>query len=77
MHMCELTDCPLCLLEEQRFDVVAPVVDHDDVESLQKVQLGLAAVITGVTVLSKFVGGFASSEADLVCVWSARRHEAG
>ena len=38
--MCDMKDCPLCRIEDDRWDAVAPVVDHDDHELFVVAQLG-------------------------------------
>jgi hypothetical protein len=38
--MCLQNDCPLCELEDERYDLVAPVADHGDLEEFQSAQMG-------------------------------------
>jgi hypothetical protein len=35
-------DCPLCELSQDEWDVIGPVVDHDDLEEFQLAQMGPA-----------------------------------
>jgi hypothetical protein len=41
-----LDDCPLCALEDERYDLIAPIPEHDDARSFELAQMGTQYVGT-------------------------------